>query len=148
MTAYNVFEYNTKSTGGQRQYRNYSVNKNYSAYGLSSAYGEYYREMQVSVDIWNSAPKYYEGQYASIGSSSAGYNKCSAEAAVLSYGGINLLFYIRDSVCSYTTYYRYRDRSKVYTYYFSKVEAKESSTAVSPSDTVSNVQEWVKYISK
>lgn len=42
--------------------------------------------------------------------------------------------------------YRYRDRSKVYTYYYHKVEAKESETEILPSDTVSNVQKWVKYL--
>lgn len=42
--------------------------------------------------------------------------------------------------------YRYRDRSKVYTYYYHKVEAKESETEILSSDTVSNVQKWVKYL--
>lgn len=42
--------------------------------------------------------------------------------------------------------YRYRDRSKVYTYYYHKVESKESETEILPSDTVSNVQKWVKYL--
>lgn len=46
------------------------------------------------------------------------------------------------------TEYHFRDRAKVYTYYFYKVEAKESTSAVYASDTVSNVQEWVKYINK
>lgn len=42
--------------------------------------------------------------------------------------------------------YRYRDRSKVYIYYYHKVESKESETEILPSDTVSNVQKWVKYL--
>lgn len=46
------------------------------------------------------------------------------------------------------TEYRYADRSKVYTYYYQKIEAKESSTAISSSDTVSNVKEWVQYTVK
>ncbi len=46
------------------------------------------------------------------------------------------------------TQYRYRDRSKIYTYYFSKTEAKESSTAVTASDTISNVQHYVQYRAK
>lgn len=53
------------------------------------------------------------------------------------------------------TEYRYRDRSKVYTYYFSKTEAKESATAVkesinnnAPSESITNVKKWVKYINK
>ena len=46
------------------------------------------------------------------------------------------------------TEYRYADRSKVYTYYYQKVESKESTTAVSASDTISNVQKWVQYTVK
>lgn len=43
------------------------------------------------------------------------------------------------------TEYRYRDRTLVYTYYHSKTEARESSTAVTASDTISNVKKWVRY---
>ena len=44
------------------------------------------------------------------------------------------------------TEYRYADRSKVYTYYYQKVEEKESATQVTASDTISNVQKWVQYV--
>lgn len=51
--------------------------------------------------------------------------------------------------------YRYRDRSQVYTYYFKKTEPKESSTEINesinenaPSESITNVQKWVKYINK
>ena len=44
------------------------------------------------------------------------------------------------------TEYRYADRSKIYTYYYQKIEAKETTTEISASDTVSNVQKWVKYV--
>ena len=46
------------------------------------------------------------------------------------------------------TEWRYRDRSKVYTYYHTKTEAKESFTEVTASDTISNVQKWVQYRAK
>ena len=46
------------------------------------------------------------------------------------------------------TEYRYRDRSKVYTYYHTKTEAKESTTEVTASDTIKNVQKYVKYREK
>lgn len=46
------------------------------------------------------------------------------------------------------TEYRYRDRAKVYTYYHTKTESVESSTEITASDTVSNVQRWVQYIVK
>lgn len=44
--------------------------------------------------------------------------------------------------------YRYRDRSKVYTYYHTKKEAKESYSQITASDTISNVQKWVQYRAK
>ena len=44
------------------------------------------------------------------------------------------------------TEYRFRDRSKVYTYYHTKTEAKESFSEVSGSDEITNVQKWVQYI--
>lgn len=46
------------------------------------------------------------------------------------------------------TEYRYADRAKVYTYYYQKIEAKESSAEISVSDTISNVQRWVQYRAK
>ena len=45
----------------------------------------------------------------------------------------------------YKTQYRYRDRSLIYTYYFSK--NTESTTKPSGSN-ISNVQEWVQYRAK
>ncbi len=49
-------------------------------------------------------------------------------------------------VASYKTQWRYRDRSKIYTYYHKKVEDKESATEVSESDSISDVQKWVQYV--
>ncbi len=42
--------------------------------------------------------------------------------------------------------YRYRDRSKVWTYYYQMIEVKESATEILPTDTISNVQHWIQYI--
>ncbi len=47
-----------------------------------------------------------------------------------------------------TTYYRYADRSKVYTYYFKKSENKEASWDPTGQANVSNVVKYVKYIEK
>ena len=44
------------------------------------------------------------------------------------------------------TQYRYRDRSKVWTYYYQMIEVKESATEILPTDTISNVQHWIQYI--
>lgn len=46
------------------------------------------------------------------------------------------------------TEYRYRDRSKIYTYHLQKEEDKESPTEIAESDTISNVQKWVQYVVK
>lgn len=46
------------------------------------------------------------------------------------------------------TEYRYRDRSLIYTYYHTKTEAKESTTEVTASDTISNVVKMVQYRAK
>ena len=48
----------------------------------------------------------------------------------------------------YNPNYRYRDRKLVYTYWLSKTEAKESTSEVEVSESISNVQKWVKYIEK
>lgn len=45
-----------------------------------------------------------------------------------------------------STQYRYRDRSKVYTYYFTKFNSYESSSEVMATDTISNIQHWVQYV--
>ena len=47
---------------------------------------------------------------------------------------------------SYGTRWYYQE--PVYTYYYKKTEAKESSTEVKASDSISNVQKYVKYINK
>ncbi len=44
------------------------------------------------------------------------------------------------------TQYRYRDRSKIYTYYLKKTESLESSTQITTSDGIDNIQRWVKYV--
>jgi len=46
----------------------------------------------------------------------------------------------------YSTRWYYQE--PVYTYYFTKTEAKESATEITPSDTISNVQKWVQYVVK
>lgn len=63
------------------------------------------------------------------------------------YGSAPCWYYewTRTVVASYKTQYRYADRSKIYTYYFKKTEQKESTSEIQESDSVSNVQKWVKY---
>ncbi|MBQ2873628.1 MAG: S8 family serine peptidase [Bacilli bacterium] len=47
-----------------------------------------------------------------------------------------------------TTYYRYADRTKTYTYYFKKDEVKESKDNPTGKENVSNVTKYVKYVLK
>lgn len=49
---------------------------------------------------------------------------------------------------NYKTQYRYRDRHLNYTYYYKKVEKKESTSNPSGQNNVSDVQEWVQYRAK
>lgn len=52
---------------------------------------------------------------------------------------------------NYKTQYRYRDRSKIYTYHYRKVEnnlESSSKPANGSNYTVSNIQEWVQYRAK
>lgn len=58
----------------------------------------------------------------------------------------NLYFWDSSNVES-ATQWRYRDRSKIYTYYYKKTESKEASTYPS-GDNITNVQEYVQYRSK
>lgn len=49
---------------------------------------------------------------------------------------------------TYTYGTRWYYQEPVYTYYYKKTEAKESSTEVKASDSISNVKKYVKYINK
>jgi len=71
-------------------------------------------------------------------------------SSMFSHSGDSYWFYSGSNYVAAVTHteYRYADRSKVYTYYYQKIEAKESSTEVSASDTISNVKKWVQYTVK
>lgn len=55
--------------------------------------------------------------------------------------------WISQGYTEYWTEYRYRDRSKVWTYYFKRDLSLESSSNPT-GDNISNVQEWVQYRTK
>lgn len=44
------------------------------------------------------------------------------------------------------TQYRYRDRSKIYTYYLTKTESKEATEKPAEGNGISNIRRWVKYV--
>lgn len=119
VASYDMGFFSTRSTGGQRQFRNYSVNGNYSAYGLSSAYGEYnnWPVITVSPDELNNATVIPPG--GSQGGSQNGVNKADINGYSLPwYDGIHFIFFIANTNYGNTTYYRYRDRSTTSTTYY------------------------------
>lgn len=71
-------------------------------------------------------------------------------SSMFSHSGDCYWFYSGSNYVAAVTHteYRYRDRSKVYTYYHTKTEAMESSSEIAASDTISNVQKWVQYVVK
>ena len=72
------------------------------------------------------------------------------QSPLCSHSWCNLWFYDGATTIPAVTHteYRYRERSKVYTYYHTKTEAKESMTEVTASNTIKNVQKYVKYRAK
>lgn len=71
-------------------------------------------------------------------------------SSLFSHGYDNKWFYQGSSYHPAVTHveYRYADRSKVYTYYFEKYDEKESDVEVTASESIKNVNHWVKYIIK
>jgi uncharacterized repeat protein (TIGR02543 family) len=143
-TGYNMIMYATMSTGGSRQFRSYSINGNYSGYGCSSSYGEFVHRRDATIAEVNAATTVAQGKYTSA-CSHPGYNKGNGTGYILPYGDLTYVFFINSNIN--TTYYRYRDRSLIYTYYFYKTENLESATYPS-GDDISEIKEWVQYREK
>jgi uncharacterized repeat protein (TIGR02543 family) len=71
------------------------------------------------------------------------------DSGMFSHSYDNQWFYSGSTYVAAVTHdeWRYRDRSKVWTYYFKKTEQKESETEiVANGDSITNVNKWVKYI--
>ena len=149
VTGYNMVTYNTKSTGGSRQFRDFSIKGSYSKYGCSSAYGEFHYTTTVSTAELNNARTVASGSYAK-NCDYPGYNKSGNTGYIISYGGKTYVFFVASEriETQYTTEYRYRDRAMVNVYYLYKLEEKTSSTEVQPGEGISNVVQWVRYVEK
>lgn len=120
-TVYHYYRYAVNRTGG---YSSPTKTNNYPTYY------EYDFEEKLT-EKYNNGYKWWYGN----GSYVVLYERSPVETQeVVSY--------------NYKTQYRYRDRSLIYTYYYYKVEPKESSTEVKASDSISNVQKYVKYVAK
>lgn len=127
-TNYKYYVYRTSDGWGYGTYNYYT--------GSSHGYCTIYDEINLSyaLPVYNSSLGTY-GPYNS---------------SMFSHSGDSYWFYSGSNYVAAVTHteYRYRDRSKVYTYYHTKTEAKESFSEVTASDTVSNVQKWVQYRAK
>lgn len=148
---------NVVSSSDSRQVQTQQVSDN-NAYTQNNYY--YYR-------YWNSSYGQYLYTYSSgMGGTKYTFSQRSgAQPAMYAYGnysgytGYRLssgsvyfsdeLWFLESTTtvpATSHTEYRYRDRSKVYTYYHTKKESKESTTEIQESDTISNVQKWVQYV--
>lgn len=124
-TVYHYFRYAVNKTGGYGNTSATSSYPNYFTYDFDSPL-----EANGTYNGYNRYKYWYNGtNYISV-------YACSPYTTqeVVSY--------------NYKTQYRYRDRSKVYTYYFKKSENKESTTNPTGQKNVSDIQEWVQYRAK
>ncbi len=117
VNGYNMVSYATQSSSSPyyRQYRNYSIGGNYSGYGCRSSYGEFGRSAFWAVSTLNSATKVPAGTYSSA-CSYGGYNKGNTTG----YASGSYMWFIASTSYGSSKYYRYKDRSLLYTYHYSK----------------------------
>lgn len=117
VNGYNMVSYCTQSAAKPyyRQYRNYSIGGNYSGYGCRSTYGEWGRSDFWSPSTLNSATKVTPGDYSGA-CSYGGYNRSGTTG--YAYG--DYMWFVSSTSYGSNTYYRYRDRSLLYTYHYNK----------------------------
>ena len=89
------------------------------------------------------------GEWGDFGYGYALYYNLYGEAGVYDTDNHNAYYWeqSRQVDATYKTQYRYRDRSKIYTYHFKKVENLEAESYPS-GNNISNIQEWVQYREK
>lgn len=133
----------------------YKTQYNYSGYYAYNS-GNHYHFCNTLCSNYYGYASYIETGWidTDIGMTSLSTSqKCSCHGTFYGYyvyGGKH--YYYKNSqqvqVTAAYTQYRYRDRSKVYTYYYKKAESKEATTDPTGQDNVSNVQEYIQYRSK
>ena len=136
---------NTKTVTDQAAYTNYnyyyyrywnsSAGKYYYTYGSGMGGTKYTKTLTSPMTYYNT----YDG-YKAYQKSGGGYYNFSGE--------IWFLESTQNVAAKTHIEYQYRDRSKIYTYYYKKVESKEATSDPTGQTNVSNVQKWVKYIEK
>lgn len=144
--SYNMVNYRTRgdySVDSHVQYRDYSVNGNYSAYGLQASFGEYHGSEIAYPSQIASAKTVAPGEWAEVvepESNYDGYNKGNKTGYILNLDSYSEFVWFIDSI-NYTsqTWYRYRTRTeeKTYTYYKQLSPwSNWSSTPVEASDNM------------
>ena len=109
VVSYNMDCYTTrKANSTERQYRNFSVNGNYDAYGLSSQYGEYHHSWTYTVGEVNAATVIPKGSQQGGGQN--GTNMVDVNGYSMLYGGDYYIFFItsENKETITTTYYSSR----------------------------------------
>ena len=127
---YNYYRYAAQEYGGQSSpgWQNDKQNAYYYTTDSELQYGGESSSSGVTVSwykMWNGS------KYFAVYKCGTGYNT----------GGTYVTY-----THTYGTRWYYQE--PVYTYYYKKTEAKESTTEVKPSDSISNVKKYVKYINK
>lgn len=127
---YNYYRYAAQEYGGQSSpgWQNDKQNAYYYTTDSELQYGGESSSSGVTVSwykMWNGS------KYFAVYKCGTGYNT----------GGTYVTY-----THTYGTRWYYQE--PVYTYYYKKTEAKESSTEVKASDSISNVKKYVKYINK
>lgn len=138
----------TKTVTDQAAYTNYK----YYIYRTSDGWGcgtyNFLTGSHGYCTIYDEINLSYALSYVSSGTYAGLYGPYNSN--MFSHAGDSYWFYSGSNYVAAVTHteYRYRDRSKVYTYYHTKTEAKESFTEVTATDAISNVQKWVQYRAK
>ena len=135
-----VSGYNKKTQWHYHRYRNSSGTRGWPIRGTDTP--------NLQNSGWLDAPLVYQG----IGSSSgyAQYEKGAIDGCPIYWYNEQTRQIGDTNSPIYKTQYRYRDRSKVYTYYYKRNLSKEAAEyPVAPSGCdISNIQEWVQYRAK
>lgn len=107
----------TRTPSLVRQYRNFSVNGDYSGYGVQSSYGEHhYGSLYITPSELNAATVIPPG--GKQGGSQNGVNATNQNGYALNDGYATYIYFIVNTNYGSTTYYRYRERSTTSTTYY------------------------------
>ena len=130
VVGYNMVVYQTQEAAPPyyRNFRSFSVNGNYGAYGLRSSYQEFHWTTYFPKSYLDNARKYYNGDYINIKPEAYGYQRDNATSYLDSNTGIPWFIQSEDV----KTQYRFRDLivATTYTVIFYDWDGKTLKTQV------------------